>query len=140
MKNAFRDYLDAPAITHTGVAELTRTTEAFKDQFERTMLVASLRVSVASQTEMLRTWSQVCKVLDEPKVGSKPPPPVEEWGNWAMTRDAARYDLGVRRDPDRLGGWRDRSHIIWYRDAPTRFQGWWLLLRDRLLRRRDPRA
>jgi hypothetical protein len=137
MKEAFSDYLDAPEITESNLDKLRQTSQIFKDQFERTGLVASLRVSLAMEREMVSTWFKIYYALQSAEVGNPPPEPPGEWGAWGRTRDAARYDLGVRRDPERFGSWRDRDHVVRYGYAPTSLHGKWWQLRDRLRGKRE---
>jgi hypothetical protein len=104
-------HLDGDDASETRRLEAAHDT--FKDLYERANLVASMRVSLAAQTELMRTWFHIYSHLEAHKKGETPPgPPTEGWGDEQKTRDAVRYDLGVRRDPEVFGGHYDRRSSV----------------------------
>lgn len=113
LSSAYSDYLAAARVTPWELQRLTETARAFKNQYEKTALVASLRVSVYMEREMIRLWVDAHLQIDAAVVGKRAPRPSMEWGDYVETRDAVRFDLRVRRDP---GGWRarwrDRDFVV----------------------------
>jgi hypothetical protein len=105
MCDAYRDYLDAPTITESTLRKLILATNAFKSQYERTSLVSSLRVGFNMEIELRKTLIDIEFQIMAAKAGKPAPTPHRPWGASEDTRDAARYDLRVRQDPD---GWRGR--------------------------------
>jgi hypothetical protein len=113
MCDAYRDYLDPPIITNSTLRQLTLATNAFKSQYARTSLVSSLRVGFNMEIELQRTLIDINFQIMAAEVGKPAPTPHRPWGESSDTRDAARYDLRVRQDPE---GWRgkrkDRGNIV----------------------------
>jgi len=113
MCDTYRDYLASPTITDTTLSEITSAANTFKSQYERTALISSLRVGFNMEIEMLKTWIDVNFQITAAEVDRPTPKPHRAWGACGDTRNAARYDLRVRRDP---GGWRarrrDRDNVV----------------------------
>lgn len=56
MKAAYSDYLDAEAVTNEAIERLSITADAFKRQFDKTKLIAGLRVSFYPGFASPSTW------------------------------------------------------------------------------------
>ncbi|MFE0749471.1 hypothetical protein [Gordonia sp. NPDC058843] len=113
LTQTYSRYLDLPTVTPEKVTELNDTAQRFKDQYERTMLVASMRVSLSMERELFPTWLDVYIAVEDAVVGEPPANPRRDaFGDLGETRRAVRYDLGVRRDPDLFGKWRDRDYVV----------------------------
>lgn len=115
------------------IADVKATHARFKYLYERAILLASLRVSLAAQEEMLATWFKVYFHTEAHRLGETPELP-DEWGGLDRTRQAVRYDLGVRRDPEAFGGHYDRRTSVPTRRIAYSIQQRWWALRSRLLR------
>lgn len=123
LKRTYGDFLDAPLVTTDLVDRLRVACRDFQNHYERTGLMASLRVSLAMQDEMMKTWFDIYFQLKAAKVGEPPSKPHREWGDSFETMQAARYDLGSRRDPLRWRGARqDRDHVVRHRYVKNRYQ------------------
>jgi hypothetical protein len=113
MTAAYSDFLDAPIVTAKAIKRLSGAHENFKHQYDKTKLIASLRVSFSMDIEMLRTWFDIMFQLNAATEGEPAPKPHRGWGGYGDTSRAAAWDLGVRRDPGGwLAKWRDRGDVV----------------------------
>ncbi|MGV9478828.1 hypothetical protein, partial [Gordonia aichiensis] len=72
-----------------------------------------MRVSLAMGRELFPTWLDVYIAVEDAVIGEPPAEPRRDtWGDFGETRTAVRYDLGVRRDPELFGKWRDRDYVV----------------------------
>jgi hypothetical protein len=108
LKEAYAAFLDATMVSDHHIENLRRALRDLTDQVERTQLVASLRVGMAMDREIMATVFAVMMHLDMAIVGVPPPKPPGNWGDMFATRQAVRADLGSRRDERWFGAKFDR--------------------------------
>lgn len=113
LKDAYSAFLDSdPVVTPDVLERLRQAERKFREQNERTQLVASMRTALAAEQDMGPTWFAIYWQLQDAKAGMAPPKPPASWGDHVNVREAVRVDLGARRDDKWFGGRYDRRRVV----------------------------